>query len=256
MRSIPEIIHYVWLSEEEKPKSISRCLKTWDVLRRNGFLVKQWTANDFDFDTLPAFVQEAYNLKKWAFVTDYLRLKILYENGGVYLDSDIIIKKDISAFMKCNYFTFIEYHKQAFEPFKNLVGEGGIWLTEEHIPGFCLQAAFIGAKKGCQYVKDCLDWYENRHFIEAGKLFQDIIAPDIYAICARKYGFRYKDELQLLDDGIVIYPSCYCAGSLKEADRRNYAIHCCNGSWREWNRIKRVLRNVRLFCYQIVQRRG
>jgi hypothetical protein len=240
---IPKIINYVWLSDDTKPDMIMKCLNTWNKLP--DYKIQEWKSGDFKFEEFPIFVREAYNEKKWAFVTDYLRLWILYNYGGIYLDSDIFLKKDISEFLDNSFFSFIEYHENGFKPYDNLIDENGNPLTDGHIPGFCIQAAFMGAEKGNNFIKSCMEYYELLHFInEDGSYYDKLIAPDIYALCAREFGFKYKNELQKLDDRMTIYPSVYCAGTLSEINKKNYAIHCCAGSWREYSELKRKIKSI------------
>jgi hypothetical protein len=250
---IPKIINYVWLSNDEKPEMIQKCINTWKKILPE-YEIREWKSDDFDFSCFPVFVQEAYSKKKWAFVTDYLRLYILYNFGGIYLDSDIFIKKSVDEFLDNGFFSFVEYHPNGFKPYCDLVDKMGNPLTDKHIPGLCIQAAFMGAEKKHPFVKSCMDYYENIHYInENGTYYEDIIAPDIYALCARKFGFKYKDELQLLDNRVKLYPSAYVAGSLSEIQNGNYAVHCCAGSWRGYSPFKKkmikIIQNLKAFIY-------
>ncbi len=230
---IAKNIHYVWLSGSRKPEEIERCIKSWrDVLP--DYSVREWNMNDFSIDEMPCYVREAIAVKKWAFATDYLRLWILYHEGGIYLDSDVLMRKNIDEFLDNDFFSFIEYHEEGFRPYKTLIDKNGNALVDTHIPGFCIQAAFMGAVKGNGFVRDCMEYYKNRSFLSSDvKCDTSILAPDIYALCARKYGFVYKDCLQTLGNRMTIYPSSYCGGTKYIASESNYAVHCCAGSWRE-----------------------
>jgi hypothetical protein len=205
---------------------------------------------DFPMSEMPDYVKEAIKKRKWAFATDYLRLWILYHVGGIYLDSDVLMKKRIDVFLDNAFFSFIEYHEEGFLPYRDLIDENGKALVETHIPGFCMQAAFMGAEKGNAFVNDCMESYKNRSFLTAnGKPDMSILAPDIYALCARRYGFLYKDCEQHIGDRMTIYPSDYCGGTKYIAKDSNYAVHCCAGSWRELplkqrlrSRLKKVLK--------------
>lgn len=242
---ISKVLNYVWLSNDEKPEMINKCIKSWSKVLPE-YEIREWSAKDFDFTQMPLFVREAYERRKWAFVTDYLRLYILYNNGGIYVDSDIFFKKSINEFLNNSFFSFVEYHENGFKQNQGLIDKDGNALTDGHIPGFCIQAAFMGAEKHHPFVKDCLDFYAERNFInEDGSLFTKMIASDIYGLIARNYGFKYIDEYQQLTDRMSIYPSKYCGGSLSEIDKENYAIHCCAGSWREYGVIKSFIKNIK-----------
>ena len=242
---IPKTIHLIWLSNDEKSSFVQKCLASWPRVLPD-FEIREWSDADFDFDTMPQFVQEAIETKKWAFACDYLRLAVLYEHGGIYMDSDIFLKKDITEFLDTRFFSFMEYHPGGFKPYRDRVDDEGRALTDDYVPGMCMQAAFIASEAGHPFLADCMRFYENQAFVqEDGSLFTTMIGPDILALKARPYGFRYKDEEQHLDEGMVIYPSSYVAGSMHEMLPDNYAIHCCAGSWREYGFVRRTLIKAR-----------
>ena len=247
---ISRTIHYVWLSGSQKPDEIMECIRSWRTILPD-YTVYEWKMEDFPITEMPSYVKEAISARKWAFATDYLRLWILFHEGGIYLDSDILMKKRIDEFLDNAFFSFIEYHEEGFMPYKDLIDENGKALVDTHIPGFCIQAAFMGAEKGNGFIRDCMEYYRYRSFLTGrGKPDTSILAPDIYALVARKYGFVYKDCLQQLDDRMIIYPSAYVGGTKYIARDSNYAVHCCAGSWRTQpfkqrmrEKIKRILRS-------------
>ncbi len=241
---IPNTLHYIWLSNDEKPELIKKCLASWGPAAP-GFEIRSWSSEDFDTEALPLFVKQAVSERMWAFAADYLRLKILYERGGIYMDSDIFLKGSPKPFISDPFFSFVEYHEKGFKEYKHLVGEGGVPLTEGHIPGFCLQSAFMGSEPGHPFLKKCLEYYESAVFLGPdGKPKIDMIAPDIYALKAREFGFRYIDEEQRLSEGMHIYPSSLVAGSFSEIKKGNVAIHCCAGSWRKTGGLKKLAQNL------------
>jgi mannosyltransferase OCH1-like enzyme len=179
-------------------------------------------------------------VKKWAFAADYIRLYALYTEGGIYLDTDVFVKKTFDAFLENNFFTSLEYHKEAAEKENayELLNDDGTLKNphKDRIFTRCIgiQAAILGGMNGHPFLKSCLEWYEDKHFVlPDGTYYNKIISPAIYADVAIEYGFRYKDELQKLKDGMTIYPSYIFAGSINESDERSYAVHCCSGSWRD-----------------------
>ena len=242
---IPKQIHCVWLSGEEKPELIKKCMASWQRVLPD-YAVKEWSAADFDFSKFPAFVQEALSVRKWAFVTDYLRLYLLYNYGGIYMDTDIYIRKPIDSFLDNQFFSFMEYHPKGFRPFADRVDENGYAKTDQNIPGMCMQAAFMGSVPGHIFLQKCMDYYRQRHYLqEDGSQYNVIIAPDIFALTAREFGFRYLDTGQDLSEGMKIYPSSFTAGALTEMKRGNYAVHCCANSWVERSGLRKKLREAR-----------
>ncbi len=209
-----------------------------------------WDTSKFDIAS-NEFVAEACSVKKWAFAADYIRLHALYHHGGIYLDSDVIITKRLDEFLKYDFFSSMEYHYSYIRKKKleDLINEDGTSKSPNTaLPGIGIQAAVLGSVRGHAFLKDCLDWYQGRHFVlEDGSFFDKLIMPSILAIVAERYGLRYLDQLQVLDGGIRIFPSEIFAGDQREATPNSYAIHCCHGSWRDrssQSRLKAALRRL------------
>lgn len=232
---IPKKIHYCWLSGEAIPQNFQKCIATWKEIMPEYEIIC-WDKNKFDI-TSNLFVHEACKMKKWALASDYVRLDALYTEGGIYLDSDVIVREKFDEFLNYDFFTAVEYHSSLVEEentrdLLNKDGTSKIPFTRK--TGIGIQAAILGSIKGHFFIKDCMDFYKEKLFIlNDNFLFTKIIAPDIYAMVAEKYGFRYKNELQHLNEKMLILPSEVFAGSLEEATNNSHAIHCCVGSWRE-----------------------
>lgn len=234
---IPKQIHYCWLSGEAIPKRIVTCMSTWKNVMPDYNIVL-WDLKRFDISKVP-FVKEACSVNMWAFASDYIRLFALYRYGGLYLDCDVAVLKKMDEFLNFGLFTSVEYHKHTVRVHNtsNLLYEDGSSIFPHTVkPGIQLQAAVLGGEAGHPFLRDCLDWYRDRHFIDAeGEYFTKLIAPDIYAMIAEDYGFRYIDERQELRDDMLVLPSEYFAGTEFQATERSYAIHLCAGSWREFS---------------------
>lgn len=84
---IPKIIHYCWFGNGEQPEIVKKCIKSWERFCP-GFEVKLWSEDNYDV-TKNRYMKEAYDNKMWAFVSDYARLDIVYNEGGIYLDTDV-----------------------------------------------------------------------------------------------------------------------------------------------------------------------
>lgn len=194
-----------------------------------------WDSNRFDINS-NQFVREACLKKKWAFAADYIRIYALYTEGGVYLDSDVLVKKKLDEFLTSDFFTAMEYHYDTVIKAKTaeLLNEDGSSKSTSNKNGIGIQAAVLGGVKGHPFFKDCLDFYSTKSFILSdGKLFNEFIAPGIYALIAEKYGFRYVDETQHLENNMLILSSDIFAGLPSYAKDNTYAIHNCFGSWRD-----------------------
>ena len=93
MQGIPKIIHCCWFGNGKKPKIVEECIKTWSIFMPE-YRIIEWNESNFSVSEAPIYVQEAYEKKKYAFVSDYVRLYALEQYGGVYFDTDIEVCKN------------------------------------------------------------------------------------------------------------------------------------------------------------------
>ena len=239
---IPKTIHYCWFSGEAYPAKIRKCIDSW---KRHlpGYQFKLWTLDSFDLSAAPRYVQEAVKHRKWAFAADYVRMYALYTEGGIYLDSDVLVLKPFDDLLDHNFFSAIEFHPGQAD-------KDGAWQmldADGHrkkpgfVSGIMIQAAVIGAEKGCPFVREVLDWYATQSFVSAdGELATAVVSPQIYAYVAERRGFVYKDIDQSLDGDVMIYRSAVIAGNRHEVTPYSYAIHYCAHTWHPgpWEKIK------------------
>ncbi len=136
---IPKIIHWCWLSGDPYPPKIQACLDTWKKVLPDYEIIL-WDTNRFDVNSTP-WTKQAFEVKKYPFVADYIRLYAIYNYGGIYLDSDVEVIKSFDEFLDLPYFAGIEAN-----------------------PGSVELAAF-GAEKGTEWIKLMLDYYQDRNFI-------------------------------------------------------------------------------------------
>ncbi len=193
---IPKIIHYCWFGGNEKSDFILRCMESWKFYLPDYEII-EWNEDNFNIQ-VNVFVREAYNNKKWAFVSDYVRAYALYNNGGIYLDTDVEIRNNLDAFL----------HHDAFSGFEQL--------------GFPFTALW-GAKKEHNWPKNILDYYDSLGIFSERtntKIVSDFLI-NFYKVDPN------KNEIQKLEDGICIYPSSYFCLNIE----KNYAVHHFQGSW-------------------------
>lgn len=136
---IPKIIHYCWFGRGEMPDLVQKCIASWHQYMPD-WEYKLWNEDNFDVNMLP-YTKEAYDVKKFAFVSDYVRLWALYHEGGVYLDTDVVVFKPFDDILKWNAFAGFEGSKR--------------------MPlGTCVLASTpLG-----EWVKEQLDYYQDRSF--------------------------------------------------------------------------------------------
>lgn len=213
---IPKIIHYCWFGNGEMDDISQKCIKSWEKFCPE-YEIKLWNEETFDVNS-NIFVSEAFKAKKWAFVSDYIRLYVLYNYGGVYLDADVEIIKPIDEFL-----TF----------------DGVVTGYQDYI----IPAAIMFSEPGNKWIKRLLDYYKDRHFVKSNGEY-DMIENDkiITQICIQEFGFRIGDEY--IDYGNVrLFENSYFGpmnhrspfpGAKKKFDidkKKTYTIHHGVGSW-------------------------
>jgi hypothetical protein len=232
---IPKVIHYCWFSGEEIPVFLQSCINSWKTVMPD-YRLRLWDANSFDFTSVP-FVKEAFELKKWAFVADYIRLFALYTEGGVYLDSDVRVFKPFDKYLKYNFFTSHEIHPGNFTDYeKSKLNKEDLPINQdEYIYGLNVQAAIMGSVKGNPFVKECMDFYNDKHLIDKdGRvLLEDFIIGPYVSKKAEKYGYKYNEKEQLLNNNMLILRPEVFVGNSVYLNKESFAIHLCNGSWKE-----------------------
>ena len=233
---IPKIIHYVWLGGGAKTPSVKRCIASWKKAMPD-YQIKEWNESNFDLDSV-VWTKEAIQKKKWSLASDYIRHYAIYTEGGIYMDTDVMVYKSFDEFLNFSFFTSVENHPTSFEvDGMKMVDENGYPkdLTQG-ISGMGLLAALYGAEKGNPFIKECLDYFGCRHFINPdGSLHEDEINPGIMAKLLVKHGFRYVDKKQALNGNMMIYPSNVFAGDSLTRDKDSYAMHFMDNSWKEKN---------------------
>lgn len=225
---IPKIIHYCWFGGGLIPDLAEKCIDSWKKYCP-GYEIKRWDESNFNLDCC-SYIKEAYKEKKWAFVSDFARFKILYEWGGIYFDTDVELIKPIdelasNEFMaceKCYYFSddsWISFRKES--PGMGIAVGAGLGLASE---------------KGNLFFKEIInDYYCSSFIMEGGIIDKTTVVKRVTGLL-EKYGFdRHKNEIQTVK-GMTIYPTYFFAG-LDNISQKivitddTRAIHHCAGSW-------------------------
>jgi len=249
---IPKIIHFCWLSDDPYPDLIRMCINSWSK-KMPDYEIRKWDMTNFDINSV-RFVKEACDRKKWAFAADYIRLYALYYHGGIYLDSDVFVKKNFDAFLNNECFSSVEFIEKCYNESLSLGiidKEGNVFSENICITGIAIQAAIIGSVKGNKYIHECMAHYEKEVFImENGtELNTKYVLPNVMAFIAKNFGFKYCDKEQMLQGGVKIYPSVYFAGYPNMETKSAYAIHFCCGSWRTISFIIKIKQIIRKFLF-------
>lgn len=254
---IPKRIHWCWLSGEQLPDNIVKCIQSWKE-KLPDYEIKCWTTENFDVNSVE-YVRSAFEQKKWAFCSDYIRAYALFHEGGIYLDSDVQVLRSFDSYLNNRFVTCLEYHKDIVdaEHITDRLDEVGKRKKEfEYVHGIGLQAAVLMSEKGHPFLKRCLDFYNNTEFNLSNHTSNSVlIAPNIYALIAEEYGFVYKNIYQELNEGIVIYPS-HLIENPKNISDNTIALHLAAHSWytpstsqliyEYFSRIK-ILKKIKVF---------
>ena len=207
---IPKIIHYCWYGKGEFSEEIKMCIASWEKYCPD-YEIKRWDESNSPLDI--KWVKDAYKYQKYAFMADYVRYYSLYHYGGVYMDTDMLLIKNIDEFLTTTFFLGLE--------------------DKENI-----SLGIIGSEKGFYLNKDILDFYDVTKF--------DMVRPPINTRFLKpvmqKNGFIEEDRIQELDNGVVFFPSDYfypipywqnfeLSDISKYCTENTYGVHLWNKSW-------------------------
>lgn len=207
---IPPIIHYCWFGHGELPDLYKKCIESWRKFCPD-YEIKEWNESNCDINET-VFTKQAYEVKKYGFVPDYFRLKIIYEYGGIYLDTDVELLRNIDDLRYNKAYCGLEF------------------------PGELNLGLGFGAIKGNSIIKLWLERYKTMKFILPDGSLNETISP-IYQTedLKNNFGFRNGNILQKVDN-MTIYPievlspkNAYTG--ILNISENSYACHHYDGSW-------------------------
>lgn len=206
---IPKKIHYCWFGGKPIPDKYKRYMESWHKFCPDYEII-EWNESNYDISKCK-YMQEAYEKKVWGFVPDYARIDIVYNNGGIYLDTDVELVKNIDDLL----------YQKGFAGFED----------EEYVN---LGSGF-GAVKGLPVLKSMLEHYERESFINKDGGLNLIASPVHNTSVLMNYGLRNNGDYQRIAD-MTIYPAKVLTGKCMYTMRTvikpwTYAIHHYDGSW-------------------------
>lgn len=221
---IPKIIHYCWFGRNPLPQSAIKCIKSWKEFLPE-YEIKEWNEDNFDVNIIP-YTKEAYEAKKYAFVSDYARFWILYRYGGLYFDTDVEVIKPLDDIIDRGAFMGIETPAIV-----------GVKLPRV-APGLG-----IATEAGTLLYKELLSYYDALHFLgDDGKPNEITIVEHTSKVLA-SYGMQPHNTIQQVA-GIWIYPADYfnplddnTGRLLKTANTRS--IHWYSKTWMDKTQVRR-----------------
>ena len=198
---IPKKIHYIWVGNNPKSSLIEECIATWKN-KLPDYEIIEWNENNFNVHE-NKYIEQAYQAKKWAFVSDYIRARVIYEQGGIYLDTDVRVLKKLDPLL----------NNRAFIGFEN---------------NDYLSAAIFGAEMNHPFMKDILNYYNNRDFtFDKNDQMAGVNSISVTDILKENYGLKAGNKEQVLKDRIHVYPD----GFLCNPSKNSYSIHLFTGTW-------------------------
>ncbi len=208
--AIPKIIHFCWLSDDPFPEDIQKCIDSWARIMPD-YKVKHWNTSNFDVNYMP-YAAEAWEKRKYAFVSDIVRLYALYNEGGIYLDSDIEVFRRFDDLLDNKAFTGFESGNRI-----------GPWL--------------IASEKGNPLIKELLDYYIGRHFFDGnGNVDMTPNTVPVTRILI-EYGLKPQNVIQHLQS-ITVYPEEFFCPKNPWTNKitmtnNTYAMHYFAGAWND-----------------------
>lgn len=184
-----KIIHYCWFGRGKKSKLIKKCIKSWKKYMPD-YKIIEWNEDNFDVNCNP-YVKEAYEKKKYAFVSDYVRLKVIYDNGGIYLDTDVeLLKRIPDKIVESGYFA-----KES----ENAIATG---------LGF-------SAKKYNNIINLIMESYNGEHFINEDGTLNTYTCVNRTMDVLKKNGYNITPTTKSIDDIPIFSPEYFCGYDLK-----------------------------------------
>lgn len=213
---IPKIIHYCWFGGNKLPENVKKCIESWKKYMPD-YEIKRWDETNYDINKCD-FIKEAYENKKWAFVSDFARVDILYTYGGIYLDTDVKVLRSFNDLLQLDGFCGFEYGKKDELVYVN-------------------SGLAMGMKKGLEIGKILVDKYKNIKFTDNLNNLKKITCPIIQTNILLKYGLIQNNEKQVIEN-MTIFPTEYFGpmnqytGELTISDS-TYSIHLYSATWFE-----------------------
>ena len=227
--SIPKVIHYCWFGNGKMPPLAEKCIKSWKKYCPDYEIIC-WNEENFDISQ-NRYMREAYESRKWAFVSDYARLKIVHEQGGIYLDTDV----------------------ELIKPLDSLIEDVGFMGFDEK--GIIATGLGFAAEPGNKIIGEFLADYDDIPFILEDGSFDMTPCPDRNTKALVRLGMdtRVMDQvfmgIRFLPDEYLC-PMDYNTGK-KTVTKNTYSIHHYSASWtspvtKRTTRIKRII-GVKLY---------
>lgn len=209
---IPKKIHYCWFGGNPKSKLAEKCIQSWKDFCPDYEII-EWNESNYDLSAAPLYVRQAYEAKKWAFVTDYVRLQVVYEQGGIYMDVDVELEKPLDLLLSHSaYFGF----------------ENGTYINTGE--GF-------GAEQGTPILLEMMEDYAKISFLLEDGSYDLMPCPQRNTAVFLRHGLNQDDSMQVLPGDILILPTIYLCPidsvmKIRTNSPKTISTHWYDASWR------------------------
>ena len=223
---IPKIIHYCWFGGNEKPDKAQKCIESWNRFAP-GYEIREWNEGNSALSDCPRYVQDAYAAKKYAFVTDYVRLMVLRDHGGFYMDTDVELLKNLDIFLS---------------------DRGVIGFENDD---FVNSGQMLAAEAGHPILTDMMACYDGISFWKDDGSMYLLGCPHVNTDVLVRHGLEKNGREQTVA-GFHVYPADWfnpldsATGELRKT-ANTVSIHWYSLSWIPlWRQIRvKILRRVR-----------
>lgn len=218
---IPKTIHYCWFGGKPIPKEYRQYIDSWRKYLPDYEIIR-WDESNYDVNCIP-FSQEAYGVGKFAYVSDYARLKILYEHGGIYFDTDVEVVRPMDEVMAKGAWMGVEKHTSNPNA-DDMVNPGLGFAVEPHN----------------SIIKEIMAFYENTHYIFPDGHMEQIPIVPITSNVLKRYGLNPSADKPYTVGNITIYPWDYFCpieflSNKLEVTDNTYTIHHYTATWMSWS---------------------
>jgi mannosyltransferase OCH1-like enzyme len=222
---IPKVIHYCWFGRGQMPQLAQTCMESWGKYLPD-YKLKLWDEDSFDINSVP-YVKEAYQSRKFAFVTDYVRLYALFNEGGIYMDTDVEVLKSFDDLLYLPAFSGYESNKFSSFPTGIMASEkAGVWVKEQ------------------------LVYYKDIHFIKSDGGYDMTTNTQTISRIMAENGFELNGKYQIYKNDMYCFPKDYfcpmTSTRVLKLTKNSYCIHHFAGSWQ----IPTIWGNIKLFIFR------
>ena len=209
---IPKIIHYCWFGKGQMPELVLECIDSWKKFLPS-YDMRLWNEDNFDVSTAPQYVREAYAAKKYAFVSDYVRLWALEQYGGLYMDVDFEVYKSFDDLME-QYDAFAGYEGSKRNP---------------------VMMGVIAAKAHHPWIQGMMETYADRRFIKEDGSLDMTPNTGYFYEWMTKQGF-IADGVEKDWNGVHVLPvECFCPGLTTGENLRCERTYCEHKGLHSWS---------------------